>query len=108
MHSICSSERQQLYTEHTVTATRHKVATMQSSAIINYLCGPTQSSDFICGNKITSLMLFLLDKNMVMRSIPKPRPPVGGNPYSNAVTNASSIPCASSSPWADAFDCCSK
>jgi len=56
------------------------------------------SLGFIAGNSNTSLMLALLVKNMVRRSIPNPQPPVGGKPCSSAVTKESSITIASSSP----------
>ena len=36
--------------------------------------------------------------SIVRRSTPSPQPPVGGNPYSSASQNVSSITCASSSP----------
>ena len=56
------------------------------------------SVGFMAGKSSTSLMLFLLVKNMAKRSIPSPNPPVGGNPCSKAVTKESSITIASSSP----------
>lgn len=47
-----------------------------------------------------TLMLFESVRNMVRRSIPMPQPAVGGNPYSSAVQNVSSMNMASSSPSA--------
>lgn len=38
-------------------------------------------------------MLFLLVKNIVRRSMPRPQPPVGGRPCSNAVQKSSSQHC---------------
>lgn len=55
---------------------------------------------FIAGYNRTSLMLFESVRNMVKRSIPMPKPPVGGRPYSNAVQKFSSTAWASSSPAA--------
>lgn len=52
-------------------------------------------------------MLLLSVKNMVNLSMPIPQPPVGGKPYSNAVQKFSSTICASSSPAALSFACCS-
>mmetsp|Transcript_14565 Transcript_14565/g.33890 ORF Transcript_14565/g.33890 Transcript_14565/m.33890 type:complete len:221 (+) Transcript_14565:687-1349(+) len=74
-------------------------------AAIKFICS---SEGFIAGNRRTSLMLLLFDKNMVRRSIPKPNPPVGGNPCSNAVTKESSNTIASSSPALPAFACSKK
>mmetsp|Transcript_406 Transcript_406/g.984 ORF Transcript_406/g.984 Transcript_406/m.984 type:complete len:202 (+) Transcript_406:1141-1746(+) len=56
------------------------------------------SVGFIAGNNKTSLILFLFDRNMVRRSTPKPKPPVGGRPCSRELTNESSMTMASSSP----------
>jgi len=40
----------------------------------------TTSRGFIAGNNNTSLMLVMLVRNIVIRSIPIPQPAVGGNP----------------------------
>mmetsp|Transcript_11380 Transcript_11380/g.28781 ORF Transcript_11380/g.28781 Transcript_11380/m.28781 type:complete len:357 (-) Transcript_11380:1071-2141(-) len=61
------------------------------------------SSGFIAGKRSTSLMLFLLLRNMVTRSMPMPQPPVGGRPYSRASQKDSSCSCASSSPLSLSF-----
>ena len=45
-------------------------------------------------------MLLLSVRNMVSRSMPSPKPPVGGRPYSKAVQKFSSTYMASSSPAA--------
>jgi hypothetical protein len=50
------------------------------------------------GNRITSRIEGLSVNSMVMRSMPNPRPPVGGMPYSRARIQSSSMGCASSSP----------
>ena len=42
------------------------------------------------GNNNTSRIEALSVKNMTIRSIPMPRPPVGGMPYSSAVQKSSS------------------
>ena len=55
-------------------------------------------SGFSKGNAITSLMDGELVNNITSRSIPMPKPPVGGIPCSNADKNSSSTPHASSSP----------
>jgi hypothetical protein len=39
-------------------------------------------------------------RNMAMRSMPMPQPPVGGSPHSRARQKSSSRTCASSSPLA--------
>ena len=44
------------------------------------------SIGFIVGNSRTSRMEALSVRSMTRRSTPKPRPPVGGRPYSKAVT----------------------
>lgn len=44
-----------------------------------------QSSGFIVGNSSTSRMESLLVRSITRRSTPKPRPPVGGIPYSSAL-----------------------
>ena len=44
-----------------------------------YFCGR------IAGNRITSRMVWLLVNSITIRSIPIPRPAVGGRPYSSAV-----------------------
>ena len=64
-------------------------------AAISRICS---SVGFMAGNSNTSLMLSLLERNMVRRSTPNPNPPVGGRPCSKAVTKDSSITMASSSP----------
>jgi len=48
----------------------------------------------------TALILLLSVRNMVSLSMPRPQPPVGGNPYSSDVQKFSSINIASSSPAA--------
>ena len=65
------------------------------------------SSGFIAGKNKTSLMLFESVRNIVIRSIPMPHPPVGGKPYSSAVQYPSSINIASSSPDFLSATCCS-
>mmetsp|Transcript_8788 Transcript_8788/g.12285 ORF Transcript_8788/g.12285 Transcript_8788/m.12285 type:complete len:201 (-) Transcript_8788:1145-1747(-) len=60
----------------------------------------------MAGKSSTSLMLFLSERNIVMRSTPQPQPPVGGSPYSSAVQKSSSSTWASSSPAA-AWRACS-
>ncbi|GIL98892.1 hypothetical protein Vretimale_4224 [Volvox reticuliferus] len=52
---------------------------------------------------LTSLILHVSVRSMVIRSTPKPQPPVGGKPYSNAVQKFSSMNIASSSPADLAF-----
>ena len=44
------------------------------------------TSGFMVGNSRTSRMLSELVSSITKRSKPKPRPPVGGRPYSRAVT----------------------
>mmetsp|Transcript_7365 Transcript_7365/g.25965 ORF Transcript_7365/g.25965 Transcript_7365/m.25965 type:complete len:276 (+) Transcript_7365:477-1304(+) len=63
------------------------------------------SLGFMAGNSSTSLMLMLSVRSIVRRSMPRPQPPVGGRPYSSALTNVSSMTCASSSPLAFWFAC---
>lgn len=46
----------------------------------NYLTGR------IAGNRITSRIVWLLVNSITIRSIPMPRPAVGGKPCSSAVT----------------------
>ena len=41
-------------------------------------------SGLICGNKITSRMVWVLVSSITKRSMPMPQPPVGGKPYSIA------------------------
>lgn len=45
---------------------------------------------FIVGNNRTSLIDALSVRNITIRSIPMPSPPVGGIPYSSAVQKSSS------------------
>ncbi len=45
----------------------------------------TQSSGFIVGKRMTSRMVSELVSSMTQRSMPIPRPPVGGRPYSRAL-----------------------
>ena len=45
-----------------------------------------QSNGFIVGNSSTSRMEAESVSSMMSRSTPKPRPPVGGRPYSRAFT----------------------
>ena len=45
-----------------------------------------QSIGFIVGNSSTSRIDALSVSSMTRRSTPKPRPPVGGRPYSRALT----------------------
>lgn len=52
-------------------------------------------------------MLIESVRNIVSRSMPIPQPAVGGKPYSKAVQKFSSTICASSSPAALSFACCS-
>ena len=66
------------------------------------------SKGFIVGNRITSRMELAPHSSMAQRSMPKPRPPVGGMPYSSAMTKSSSIMLASSSPWARFSACALK
>jgi len=47
---------------------------------------PTHSTGFIVGNSRTSRMEAESVRSMTRRSTPKPRPPVGGMPYSSAST----------------------
>jgi hypothetical protein len=49
------------------------------------------SLGFIAGKSMTSLMLFVSVRSMVILSTPHPQPPVGGRPYSRAVTKLISI-----------------
>mmetsp|Transcript_2276 Transcript_2276/g.5251 ORF Transcript_2276/g.5251 Transcript_2276/m.5251 type:complete len:205 (-) Transcript_2276:1228-1842(-) len=65
-------------------------------------------SGFMAGKRITSLMVFLLVRNMARRSIPRPQPAVGGRPTSRASMKPSSMGWASSSPAALSFICSSK
>ena len=53
-------------------------------------CPPAlpQSMGFIVGKRRTSRMESELVSSMTRRSTPKPRPPVGGMPYSRAVTKS--------------------
>ena len=44
------------------------------------------SFGFIAGKSITSLILLVSVRSMVILSTPHPQPPVGGRPYSRAVT----------------------
>mmetsp|Transcript_7120 Transcript_7120/g.17867 ORF Transcript_7120/g.17867 Transcript_7120/m.17867 type:complete len:230 (-) Transcript_7120:1572-2261(-) len=74
-------------------------------AAISAICS---SEGFMAGNNRTSLMLFVLERNMVRRSMPRPNPPVGGNPCSRAVTKESSSTMASSSPALPALACSKK
>ena len=46
---------------------------------------------FIVGNNNTSLIVGLSVRSITSLSTPKPRPPVGGRPYSRAVMKSSSI-----------------
>ena len=59
----------------------------------------SESSGFMVGKSSTSRIVALSVISITMRSSPKPRPPVGGIPYSSAFTKSSStsalIPCAS-------------
>jgi len=50
----------------------------------------TESSGFKVGNNKTSLIVFESVKNIANLSIPQPQPPVGGKPYSKALTKVSS------------------
>ena len=68
----------------------------------------SESKGFIVGNRITSRMELAPHSSMAQRSMPKPRPPVGGMPYSSAMTKSSSIMLASSSPWARFSACALK
>ena len=68
----------------------------------------SESSGFIVGKRITSRMESVPQSIMAQRSIPKPRPPVGGMPYSSARTKSSSIMSASSSPLARFSACALK
>ena len=45
---------------------------------------------FIVGKRITSLIVGLSVSSITSLSTPMPRPPVGGRPYSSAVTKSSS------------------
>ncbi len=56
------------------------------------------SFGFIAGNSMTSLMLLVSVRSMQILSTPHPQPPVGGRPYSRAVTKLMSTCCASRSP----------
>ena len=47
-----------------------------------------QSRGFMVGKRSTSRMEALSVSSMTRRSMPKPRPPVGGMPYSKAVTKS--------------------
>ena len=53
---------------------------------IHDLVGNYQSRGFIVGNSSTSRMESELVSSITRRSMPKPRPPVGGMPYSRALT----------------------
>ena len=44
-----------------------------------------QSNGFIVGKRMTSRMVSELVSSMTQRSMPMPRPPVGGRPYSRAL-----------------------
>ena len=56
-----------------------------------------QSNGFMVGNRIISRMDGASAISMTTRSMPTPRPPVGGSPTSRALTKSISIGCASSS-----------
>ena len=63
------------------------------------------SRGFIVGNRITSLIESQPVSSMAQRSMPMPRPPVGGMPYSRAFMKSVSIMPASSSPLARSSTC---
>ncbi len=58
------------------------------------------SSVFIVGNRRTSRIAAESVSSIVILSIPKPMPPVGGIPISSALRKSSSVVLASSSPCA--------
>ena len=60
------------------------------------------------GNKRTSRIEGASVKSITKRSIPIPKPPVGGIPYSKALMKSSSIPWASSFPASRSATCASK
>src|SRR5260221_13466014 len=61
----------------------------------------------ITGNRITSRIDGWSVSNMTRRSMPMPRPPHGGSPYSTARRKSSSMGCASTSPAARIAACAS-
>ena len=65
----------------------------------------TSFRGFMVGNRITSRMESLPVRSMTHRSMPMPRPPVGGRPYSKAVRKSSSIISVSSFPLARSSTC---
>src|SRR3990170_3180011 len=58
------------------------------------------------GKRITSRMEVWPVSAITSRSMPRPRPPQGGIPYSSAVRNSSSASSTSSSPAARSRACC--
>ena len=67
-----------------------------------------ESRGFIVGKSMTSRMESQPVRSMTQRSMPMPRPPVGGMPYSRAFMKSLSIMPASSSPLARSSTCFSK
>ena len=61
----------------------------------------------IVGNNSTSRIDCASVNSMTRRSIPIPKPPVGGMPYSSASRKSSSTPWASSFPSCRSFSCAS-
>eukprot|EP01106_Pelomyxa_sp_JSP_P011888 TRINITY_DN316_c0_g1_i16.p1 TRINITY_DN316_c0_g1~~TRINITY_DN316_c0_g1_i16.p1 ORF type:complete len:115 (+),score=39.59 TRINITY_DN316_c0_g1_i16:95-439(+) len=61
------------------------VATVVVVAVAVAVAATGWSVVFIAGNRMTSLMLFVLVSIIVSRSMPRPHPAVGGSPCSRAV-----------------------
>lgn len=59
-------------------------------SFLMWKCKSYSESGFIVGKSKTSRMDALSVSSITSRSSPKPRPPVGGIPYSSAVTKSSS------------------
>jgi hypothetical protein len=68
----------------------------------------SESKGFIVGKSSTSRIDGESVSSMTSLSMPMPRPPVGGMPYSSAVRKSSSMSHASSSPAALSAACSSK